>query len=91
VLVALLAGSQVAGLWGAMFAIPLFAIVTLLARYVIDARAVNEVEGIELEAMVAAIQAEHPEVEVEEAVAIAADQAEAMLEADATVQEPGGA
>jgi predicted PurR-regulated permease PerM len=49
VIVALLAGSQVAGLWGAIFSIPLCAIATLLVRYVIDARAVNEVEGIELE------------------------------------------
>jgi predicted PurR-regulated permease PerM len=89
VLVALLAGSQIAGPWGAIFAIPLVAIVTLLVRYVIDARAVNEVEGIELEAMVAAIQAEHPEVEVEEAVSIAADQAEAIVEAEAAEQNPG--
>ncbi len=83
VIVALLVGSQVAGLWGAIFGIPLFAVVNLLVRYVIDARAVNEVEGVELEEMVAEIQAEHPEVEVEEAVAIAADRAEAMLDADA--------
>ena len=90
VLVALLAGSQIAGLWGAIFSIPLCAIATLLARYVIDARAVNEVEGIELAEAVAAIQAEHPEIEVEEAVGIAADQAEAMLEADAAVPLPHG-
>ena len=88
VIVALLAGSQVAGLWGAIFGIPFVAIVSLLLRYLIDARAVNEVEGIELEEVVAEIQAEDPEVQVEEAVAIAADRAEAMLEADATGQEP---
>ena len=82
VLVALLFGAQVAGLWGAIFSVPLCAIATLLARYVIDARAVNEVEGIELDEAVAAIQAEHPEIEVEEAVGIAADQAEAILEAE---------
>lgn len=91
VIVALLVGSQVAGLWGAIFGIPLFAVVNLLVRYAIDARAVNEVQGIELEDVVAEIQAEHPEVEVEEAVAIAADRAEAMFEADAGTQESGGA
>jgi predicted PurR-regulated permease PerM len=91
VIVALLAGSQVAGLWGAIFGIPFVAIVNLLLRYVIDARAVNEVEGIELEEVVAEIQAENPEVQVEEAVAIAADRAEAMLEPDAAVQEPNHA
>lgn len=91
VIVALLVGSQVAGLWGAIFGIPFVAIVNLLLRYIIDARAVNEVEGIELEEMVAAIQAENPEVQVEDAVAIAAAHAEAMLETDATLQEPKGA
>jgi predicted PurR-regulated permease PerM len=80
VIVALLVGSQVAGLWGAIFGIPFVAVINLLLRYAIDARAVNEVEGIDLEEMVAAIQAENPDVQVEEAVAIAADQAEAMLE-----------
>lgn len=91
VIVALLVGSQVAGVWGAIFGIPVVAVVNLLLRYVVDARAVNEVEGIELEEMVAAIQAENPEVRVEEAVAIAADQAEALLDTDAAVQEPNGA
>ena len=90
VIIALLVGSQVAGLWGAIFGIPFVAIVNLLLRYIIDARAVNEVEGIELEEVVAEIQAENPEVPVEEAVAIAAARAEAMLEADALVQEPKG-
>jgi hypothetical protein len=89
VLVALLFGAQVAGLWGAIFSIPLCAIATLLVRYVIDARAVNEVEGIELNEAVAAIRAEHPEIEIDEAVGIAADLAEAMLEADAAPREPG--
>ena len=91
VIVALLAGAQVAGLWGAIFGIPFVAVVNLLLRYIIDARAVNEVEGIELEEVVAEIQAENPEVEVEEAVAIAADLAEAMLETDAAIQEPNRA
>ena len=91
VLVALLFGAQVAGLWGAIVSIPLCANATLLVRYVIDARAVNEVEGIELDEAVAAIQAEHPEIELDEAVGIAADQAEALLEADAVRGAPGGA
>ena len=88
VIVALLVGSQVAGLWGAIFGIPIVAIVNLLLRYIIDARAVNEVAGIDLEEAVAEIQADDPDVEVEEAVAIAADQAEDILEQDEAVQEP---
>lgn len=82
VIVALLVGSQVAGLWGAIFGIPFVAIGNLLLRYIIDTRAVDEVEGIELDDVVADIQAEDPEVHVEEAVAIAADRAEAILETD---------
>jgi predicted PurR-regulated permease PerM len=81
VITALLAGSQVAGLWGAIFSIPVCAVAALLVRFWIDSRAVNEVEGIELGDVVAAIQADNPDVEIEEAVAMAADQAEAMLEA----------
>jgi predicted PurR-regulated permease PerM len=89
VLVALLVGSQVAGPWGAIFSIPLFAIASLLVRYLIDARAVNEVDGIELDEVVAAIRAEHPEIEVEEATGMAADQAEAMVEAETIVRDAG--
>ena len=88
VIVALLVGSQVAGLWGAIFGIPFVAIVNLLLRYIIDRRAVNEVEGIELEQEVAEIQADNPDVEVEEAVAIAADRAEAILETEAAAEGP---
>lgn len=87
VIVALLVGSQVAGLWGALFGIPFVAIVNLLLRYLIDQRAVHEVEGLKLEEVVAAIQAQNPEIEVEEAVAMAADLAEAMIEAAATAPD----
>nr|MBA2373847.1 AI-2E family transporter [Chloroflexota bacterium] len=88
VILALLLGSQVAGLWGAIFGIPLVAIVNLLLRYVVDARAVHEVEGLDLEDMVAEIQAEDPSVEVEEAVAIAAERAESIRETEEALEEP---
>jgi predicted PurR-regulated permease PerM len=90
VIVALLAGSQIAGLWGAIFAIPFVAVVSLLLRFIIDARAVNEVEGIELEEVVAEIQADNPEIEVEEAVSLAAERAEAIVETDAPNEGPKG-
>ena len=80
VLVALLLGAQIAGLWGALFGIPVVAVIGLLVRYVIDLRAVDEVEGIELEEVVAEIQAADPEIPIGEAVSIAADRAEALLE-----------
>lgn len=80
VLVALLLGAQVAGLWGALFGIPIVAAINLLVRYVINRRAVDEVEGIDLDETVAEVQAADPEVPLDEAVAIAADRAEALLQ-----------
>jgi predicted PurR-regulated permease PerM len=75
VLLALLVGSQVAGLWGAFFGIPFVAVLNLLVRFFINRRVVNEVEGIDLEDAVAEVQAVNPEISLDEAVAIAADQA----------------
>jgi putative heme transporter len=80
VLIALLLGAQIAGLWGALFGIPIVAVVSLLVRYVVNRRAVNEVEGIDLEEVVAEVQAADPEATLDEAVAIAADRAEALVE-----------
>ena len=82
VLVALLIGAQIAGLWGALFGIPFVAVLNLLARYVVNRRAVNEVEGIDLEEAVAEVRAADPDITLDEAVAIAADQAEALVAED---------
>ena len=79
VLLALLVGAQVAGLWGALFGIPFVAVLNLLVRYVVNRRAVDEVEGIDLEDTVAEVRAADPEISLDEAVAIAADQAEAIV------------
>jgi len=78
VLLALLVGAQVAGLWGALFGIPFVAVLNLLARYIVNRRAVDEVEGIDLEDAVAEVQAADPDMPLDEAVAIAAEQAEAI-------------
>ncbi len=79
VLVALLVGAQIAGLWGALFGIPFVAVLNLLGRYVVNRRAVNEVEGIDLADAVAEVRAADPDITLDEAVAIAADQAEALV------------
>ncbi len=76
VLIALLIGAQIAGLWGALFGIPFVAVLNLLVRYVVNRRAVNEVEGIDLEDAVAEVRAVDPDIPLDEAVAIAADQAD---------------
>lgn len=79
VLLALLVGAQVAGLWGALFGIPFVAVLNLLARYIVNRRAVDEVEGINLEDAVAEVRAADPDMPLDEAVAIAAEQAEAIV------------
>jgi predicted PurR-regulated permease PerM len=80
VLIALLLGAQIAGLWGALFGIPIVAVVGLLVRYVVNRRAVQEVEGIDLEEVVAEMQEADPELPLSEVVSIAADRAEALTE-----------
>jgi predicted PurR-regulated permease PerM len=80
VLIALLLGAQIAGLWGALFGIPIVAVIGLLVRYVVNRRAVQEVEGIDLEEVVAEMQEADPELPLSEAVSIAADRAEALTE-----------
>jgi predicted PurR-regulated permease PerM len=85
VLLALLVGSQIAGIWGALLAVPLSAAASLMAHYAIDRRAVNEVEGIDLDTVVAEISAADPDLPLFEVVAIAADRAEAIsAEADSS-------
>jgi len=83
VLIALLVGAQIAGLWGALFAIPIAAAASMLIRYVVNRRAVEEVEGIDLDEVVAEIRAADPDVPLYEAVSIAADRAEALTEVQA--------
>jgi len=88
VLVALLLGAQIAGVWGALFGIPIAAAVSLLVQYVVNRRAVEEVEGIDLDEVVAEIRAEDPELPLYEAVSIAADRAEALTEEQADTPPP---
>ena len=59
------------------------AVLNLLVRYVVNRRAVDEVEGIDLEDAVAEVRAADPDITLDEAVAIAADQAEAIAASQA--------
>lgn len=77
VLLSLLVGANVAGLWGAIFGIPIVAVVAILVGYFVDLRAVAEVEGVEVETVAAELLANDPDISPEEVVAIAADRAEA--------------
>jgi predicted PurR-regulated permease PerM len=77
VLLSLLVGANVAGLWGAIFGIPIVAVVAILVGYFVDLRAVAEVEGVDVETVAAELLAMDPGISPEEVVAIAADRAEA--------------
>src|ERR1035437_7106381 len=77
-LLSVLVGAQVAGIWGALFGLPVAAVISMLANYVINLQAVQEVEGVDLLEVTTAIRAAYPEATPEEVLAEAADQAEAI-------------
>ncbi len=77
-LLSVLVGAQVAGIWGALFGLPVAAVISMLANYVINIQAVQEVEGVDLLEVTTAIRAAYPEATPEEVMAEAADQAEAI-------------
>jgi predicted PurR-regulated permease PerM len=77
-ILSVLVGAQVAGIWGALFGLPVAAVISMLATYVINLQAIQEVEGVDLLEVTAAIRAAYPEATPEEVLAEAADQAEAI-------------
>jgi predicted PurR-regulated permease PerM len=77
-ILSVLVGAQVAGIWGALFGLPVAAVISILANYVINLQAVQEVEGVDLLTVTTAIREAYPEATPEEVLAEAADQAEAI-------------
>ena len=77
-ILSVLVGAQIAGIWGAFFGLPVAAVISILANYVINLQAVQEVEGVDLVTVTTAIRAAYPEATPEEVLAEAADQAEAI-------------
>ena len=77
-ILSVLVGAQVAGIWGALFGLPVAAVLSMLANYLINVQAVQEVEGVDLLEVTTAIRAAYPEATPEEVLAEAADQAEAI-------------
>jgi predicted PurR-regulated permease PerM len=85
VLVGLLVGAQVAGLWGALFCIPILAVLNVFFTYAINLRTIDEATGGELEKVIDEVQTEQPGAPKEEVVALAADRlAEDAAEAEAS-------
>jgi predicted PurR-regulated permease PerM len=90
VLVGLLVGAQIAGLWGALFVIPILAVLNVFFNYAINLRTIEEAPAVELEEVIEEVRQEAPDATPEELVALAAERAE---EADEAVEDgtPAGA
>ena len=76
VLVGLLVGAQVAGLWGALFGIPILAVLNVFFNYVVNLRTIDETPSVEVEEMLDEVRREEPGATHEEVVAMAADRVE---------------
>lgn len=87
-IVSVLVGAQVAGVWGAIFGLPVAAVISMLANYLINVQAVQEVEGMDLVTVTAAIRAAYPEATPEEVLSEAADQAEAIYATQREERQP---
>jgi hypothetical protein len=75
VLVGLLVGAQVAGVWGALFGIPVIAVLNVFFNYAVNLRTLEET-GIPADEVIEQVRREAPDAETEEVVALAADRVE---------------
>jgi len=73
VLVGLLVGAQVAGVWGALFGIPILAVLNVFFTYVVNLRTIEETPAVEMNEAIEQARREAPDANPEELVAIAAD------------------
>ncbi len=80
VLVGLLVGAQVAGLWGALFGIPILAVLNVFFNYVINMRTIEETPADEAEEVFEELRQETPDATPEELAAMAADRVEEAQE-----------
>ncbi|MDQ4035307.1 MAG: AI-2E family transporter [Chloroflexota bacterium] len=88
VLVGLLVGSQIAGLWGALFGIPILAVLNVFFTYAVNLRAIEETPAVEVEEMLEEVRRDAPDASPEELVAMAADRVEEDQAHDPVVLPP---
>ena len=81
VLVGLLVGAQVAGLWGALFGIPVLAVANVFFNYFVNLRTLEEGPAAEMEEVLEEVRQESPDATPEELAALAADRVEEDEEA----------
>lgn len=82
VILALLAGAQIAGLWGALFGIPVAAVFSLLIKHILNLRLVDEVDEVNVQDVLAEIRETDPGVSIEAATSVAADRAAEVLRSE---------
>jgi predicted PurR-regulated permease PerM len=80
VLVGLLVGAQVAGLWGALFGIPILAVANVFFNYFVNMRAIEETPTADAAEVLEEVRQEAPEATAEQLVAIAAERVEVAEE-----------
>jgi predicted PurR-regulated permease PerM len=77
VLVGLLVGAQVAGVWGALFGIPVIAVINTFVNYIVNLATLEDTAEVEADAMLEEARREAPDdAEMEDIIALAADKAE---------------
>jgi len=87
VLVGLLVGAQVAGLWGALFGIPVLAVGNVFFNYFVNLRTLEETPAAETDEVLEEVRLEHPDATPEELAAMAADRVADQAEAEAEAAE----
>lgn len=88
VLIGLLVGAQVAGLWGALFGIPVLAVINVFFNYVVNLRTLEESAVEDVDEALDEVRREVPGAAQEELVALAAERAEQTD--DAAVEAAAG-
>jgi tetrahydromethanopterin S-methyltransferase subunit A len=76
VLLGLLVGAQVAGVFGALFGIPVLAVLNVFFNYVVNLRTIEESSADERDEVIEELREQSPDAAPEELVAMAADQVE---------------
>ena len=89
VLVGLVVGAQVAGVWGALFGIPVLAVVNVFLNYFVNLRTIEETPHRDKEEVLEEVRREAPEATPEEVAAIAADRVEESDAAADPDRRPG--
>ncbi len=87
VLVGLLVGAQVAGVWGALFGIPVIAVLNVFFNYFVNLRRIEETPEVDSEEIIEEVRQEVPHAGPEVLVALAADRAD---EAHEEAERPSG-